>query len=382
MMTADERSSLRRRRHRSRHSRSRHSLAALATTVAVLAAVAFLLVPTGHLNSRDLVQVNGLTYSLPPATRVTELPAVSALLARPGANLDLTGDVVALGEGAPAQQEINGAPLVADSVLGDGSVVLIRQGEHQLEGIKRKMEAVPFETTIKGSGVIVSLVHGGTPGRREIYKGASSGKQAAVFMVTAPQNAVVQRSTTAKSGQKLAALTFDDGPGTFTQAVLDALAGKHVPATFFVLGGSAAGSPGMIKKIKAAGHEVENHTWSHPILTQVSPERIRSEISRTNEVIGGSRFLRPPYGIYNADVAAEAGSMGLRLTLWTVDTLDWKYPNVESIMSYVKAQTKPGAIILMHDGGKNRSQTVAAIPVIVDWLFANGYSLTTVAKLL
>ena len=74
--------------------------------------------------------------------------------------------------------------------------------------------------------------------------------------------------------------------------------------------------------------------------------------------------------------------MGLRIALWTVDTLDWKYPNVDSIMSYVKAQTKPGAIILMHDGGKNRAQTVAAIPVIVDWLFANGYSLTTLEGLL
>ncbi|MFH0917131.1 MAG: polysaccharide deacetylase family protein [bacterium] len=377
MMAADERSSLRRRRRR-----SRPSFAALAAIVTVLAVAAFLLVPTGHLNSRSLVQVNGFTYSLPPAKRVTALAAASTLLARPGSKLDLTGDVVALGEGAPARRELNGAPLVADPVLEDGSQVLVRQGEHRLEGIKRKSEAVPFETTIKGSGVIVSLVQAGTPGLRVVYKGTSSGKQAAVFTVTTAQNAVVQRSTTAKSEQRLAALTFDDGPGTYTQAVLDALAGKHVSATFFVLGSSAAGNQGMIKKIKAAGHEVENHTWSHPILTQVSPERLRSEISRTNEVIGGSRFLRPPYGTYDAAVAAQAGSMGLRLALWTVDTLDWKYPSVDSIMSYVKAQTKPGAIILMHDGGKNRSQTVAAIPVIVDWLFANGYSLTTVEKLL
>ncbi len=180
----------------------------------------------------------------------------------------------------------------------------------------------------------------------------------------------------------MAALTFDDGPGTYTQAVLDALAAKHVPATFFVLGGAAAGNKAMIKAIKAAGHEVENHTWSHPVLTEVSAERVRSEISRTNAVIGGGRFLRPPYGTYNAAVAAQAHALGLRIALWTVDTLDWKHPSVESIMSYVKAKTKPGAIILMHDGGKNRSQTVAAIPVIVDWLFARGYSLTTVEQLL
>jgi peptidoglycan-N-acetylglucosamine deacetylase len=76
-----------------------------------------------------------------------------------------------------------------------------------------------------------------------------------------------------------------------------------------------------------------------------------------------------------------ADSLGYRLVLWTVDTLDWKTPNVGSILSLVKAETKPGAIILMHDGGADRSQTIAAIPKVVDWLLQNGYSLTTVANL-
>jgi peptidoglycan/xylan/chitin deacetylase (PgdA/CDA1 family) len=359
----------------------RRGFVALAVSVTVLSAVAFLLVPTGQLNSRSLVQVNGLTYSLPPSTPVTALAAVSALAARPGSSLDLTGDVIGLAAGAPVGREISGAPLEADSVLTDGSQVLIRHGEHRLESIERKTETVPFETIFKGNGAVVSLTHAGAAGMREDYEGASSGKQAAALVLIAPKNAVVQCSATAKPGQKLVALTFDDGPGTYTQAVLDALAAKHVPGTFFMLGSCAAGAQAMVKKVKAAGHEVENHTWSHPVLTQLTPERIHSEISRTNAVIGGSRFLRPPWGTYDAVVAAQARSMGLRLVLWTVDTLDWKYPSVDSIMSYVRAETKPGAIILMHDGGKSRSQTVAAIPVVVDWLLANGYSLTTVEKL-
>lgn len=347
-----------------------------------LAVLAFLLTPTGQVSSRSLVQVNGVIYSVPPAATVGNLAAVSALLARPGSTLNLTGDVIALGAGAPASREIDDSPYVGDPPLGDGSAMLVRHGEHLLETIKRTTKAVPFETTFEGSGPVVSLVQAGADGQREIYKGSSSGKEAAVFLITAPQDAVVERNATAKPGQKLAALTFDDGPGTYTQGVLDALAAKQVPATFFVLGSSASGNQALIEKIKAAGHEVENHSWNHPILTELSAEQVRSQISRTNAVIGGSRFLRPPYGEYNAAVTAVAHSMGLRLVLWTVDTLDWKYPDVDSIMSYVKAQTKPGAIILMHDGGKNRSQTVAAIPVIVDWLFANGYSLTTVKELL
>lgn len=361
---------------------SRRPLLVLIGAVVVLAALAYLLLPTSHLNTRSLVQVNGVMLSIPPNATASGLSEISALLARPGSSLDLTGDVLALGQGAPATREIDDLSLTEDSVLTDGARVEVRHGEHRLETIRQKTQAIPFETVYEGSGPIVSLVQSGASGKRELFVGSASGKQAAVFLLSPVQNAVIERSKTAKPGQKMAALTFDDGPGTHTQAVLDALAAKHVPATFFVLGGAAAGNKAMVKAIKAAGHEVENHTWSHPILTEVSTERVRSEIARTNAVIGGSRFLRPPYGTYNVAVAAEARAMGLRIALWTVDTLDWKYPNVDSIMSYVKAQTKPGAIILMHDGGKNRSQTVAAIPVIVDWLFANGYALTTVEQLL
>jgi peptidoglycan/xylan/chitin deacetylase (PgdA/CDA1 family) len=362
--------------------RSRRHLPLLIVGVAVLSALAYLLLPTAPVNTRSLVQVNGVTYSVPPAATVADLGEISALLARPGSTLDLTGDVLSTGQGAPAAREIDGFPLSGGSDLTDGARVQVRHGEHRLETIKQKTQAIPFETVYEGSGPIVSLVRSGSSGKRELFVGSSSGKQAAVFVLSLPQNAVVQRSSSAEPGQKLAALTFDDGPGEYTQAVLDALAAKHVPATFFVLGSAAAGNKAMIKEMKAAGHEVENHTWSHVVLTEVSPERLRSEISRTNAVIGGCRFLRPSYGIYDAAVAAEARAQGLRIAMWSVDTRDWEHPDVDSMMSYVKAQTKPGAIILMHDGGKNRSQTVAAIPVIVDWLFAHGYSLTTVERLL
>jgi peptidoglycan-N-acetylglucosamine deacetylase len=365
-----------------RSQRSRLRFPAQLATVVALAALAFFLVPSGHVGTRGLAQVNGVVYSIPRAATVASLAEASALLARPGSSLDLTGDVVELGRGTPATREIDDTPLVGDPVLNDGSLLLVRHGEHVLEGIRRTSQTVPFQTELEGSGPVVSLVQPGVAGRREVFKGSSSGKQAAVFLVEAAQDAVVRRSGSVGAGQKVVALTFDDGPGAYTQAVLDALAAKNAPATFFVLGSSAAGNKTMITKIKAAGHEVENHTWSHPTLTGLSTERVKSEISRTNAVIGGGRFLRPPYGEYDAAVAAVARSMGMRLSLWTVDTLDWKYPDVDSILSRVKAQTKPGAIILMHDGGQNRAQTVAAIPVIVDWLFAHGYSLTTVEGLL
>lgn len=377
MMTIDENSRFNRQRHR-----PRRRFATLLVTVIILGTMAYFLTPTGQINSRGLVQVNGVIYSVQPTVTARDLDAISALIARDGSTLSLTGDVIALGEGGPASRQLNGAVIVGNPTLVDGSQMSVRHGDHRLETIKKVTRQISFKTRFEGNGPVITLVQAGVPGQEEIFKGSSSGKEASAFVVTPAQDAIVQCTASTKSSQKLAALTFDDGPGTYTQAVLDALAAKHVKATFFVLGGSAAGNRSMIEKIKAAGHEVENHSWDHPVLSKLTAEQIRSQISRTNAVIGGSQFLRPPYGEYDAEVTAIANSMGLRLVLWTVDTLDWKYPSVDSIMSYVKAETEPGAIILMHDGGKNRSETVAAIPAVVDWLLKNGYSLTTVDRLL
>jgi hypothetical protein len=120
-------------------------------------------------------------------SKVSTLAELSVPLARPGSRLDLTGDEVALAEGSPATRRMNGRPIAEDLVLGNGSMVLV-----------------------------VRLVHAGAPGQLEIYKGAASGKQAAAFVVSAPPDREVQRSATVKPGEKLAALTFDDGPGKYT----------------------------------------------------------------------------------------------------------------------------------------------------------------------
>jgi peptidoglycan/xylan/chitin deacetylase (PgdA/CDA1 family) len=260
--------------------------------------------------------------------------------------------------------------------------LVVRHGPPRIEGLVKAAQDIPFETTVEGTGSIVSLAQTGAPGRRDVYSGATSGRPAATLGAVAPKNTVYRRDESPQPGQKLAALTFDDGPGTHTLKVLAALAADHVPATFFVVGSTAAAYPEINAQKKAARHEVENHTWSHPWLTKVSAEEFYRQVSRTNNAIGGARFLRPPYGDSNATVRSLAASMGMRLVFWTVDTRDWERQDVDAIMSHVKAETRPGAIILMHDGGPNRLQTVAAIPVIIDWLFSQGYSLTTVDQIL
>jgi peptidoglycan/xylan/chitin deacetylase (PgdA/CDA1 family) len=122
---------------------------------------------------------------------------------------------------------------------------------------------------------------------------------------------------------------------------------------------------------------VGNHTWGHPNLTTLSAEQVRREIERTDDVIGGSTYFRPPGGNYNSMVAAQVGALGKQLILWNVDTRDWENRNADAILAHVKAETRPGSIILMHDGGGDRSATVAALPRVIDWLISQGYGFAT-----
>jgi peptidoglycan/xylan/chitin deacetylase (PgdA/CDA1 family) len=155
-------------------------------------------------------------------------------------------------------------------------------------------------------------------------------------------------AATTGSTQKVVALTFDDGPGPDTQKVATVLEEKKAAGTFFFIGRQIAKYPGIVSGLRAQGFELEDHTWDHANLTKLSTVQMRLEISRTSQALEGAQYLRPPSGSYDATVLAQAHSLGLKLVLWNVDTLDWKYRNAASILAHVRSAVSPGAIILMH----------------------------------
>jgi peptidoglycan-N-acetylglucosamine deacetylase len=165
-------------------------------------------------------------------------------------------------------------------------------------------------------------------------------------------------------------LTFDDGPGPYTPAILNVLRATHSTATFFELGFRQAQYPAEAGRIRASGSSVGNHTYNHPNLTKLTPGQIRWQVAHGPR----SRCVRPPYGATNRAVQRILNQQGLRQVLWSVDTQDWSRPGVEHI---VKVATGPdvgaGTIVLMHDGGGNRSQTVSALPRIITTLQQRGY---------
>jgi peptidoglycan-N-acetylglucosamine deacetylase len=182
---------------------------------------------------------------------------------------------------------------------------------------------------------------------------------------------------------KYVVLTFDDGPDLeYTPKVLDILAKYDAKATFFEVGQNVQKHPELTKRIHAAGHSVENHTWNHADLRKLSATAFRQQVMSTDQAIRtqiGSvpGCLRPPYGGVSATVRQRAKALGKDLVVWTVDSRDWTKPGTAAIVQRVVKNVHSGSVILMHDGGGNRSQTVAALPTILKTLKAQGYGFRT-----
>jgi peptidoglycan/xylan/chitin deacetylase (PgdA/CDA1 family)/Ca2+-binding RTX toxin-like protein len=184
------------------------------------------------------------------------------------------------------------------------------------------------------------------------------------------------------------ALTFDDGPDpTFTPLVLSALASFNVHATFFVVGEHVNWFPNLVADIHNAGHMIGNHTFDHQDLTTLSDAAIQAELLQTSDAIFnviGERpvYVRPPYGAYDARVDADIAAMGFKKTMWTVDTQDWQQHGVDSIIQRALSGAANDGVILMHDAGGDRSQTVAALYEIIPRLLAQGYDFVTMDGIL
>ncbi|MDU7139267.1 MAG: polysaccharide deacetylase family protein [Streptococcus mitis] len=185
-----------------------------------------------------------------------------------------------------------------------------------------------------------------------------------------------------KKNQKVVALTFDDGPNpATTNQALDTLSKYGIKATFFVLGKNVSGNEEILKRMKADGHVIGNHSWSHPVLSKLSLDEAKKQITDTEDAItkvlgSSSKLMRPPYGAITDDIR---NSLDLSFIMWNVDSLDWKSKNEAAILTEIQRQVRNGSIILMHD---IHAETVNALPKIIDYLKEQGYHFVTVPEML
>lgn len=186
---------------------------------------------------------------------------------------------------------------------------------------------------------------------------------------------------------KVIALTFDDGPWPkYTAQTLDILKKNQVKGTFFVVGQMLQNYPDLGKRIVDEGHTIANHTWNH-WYHYFNKQAAAFEIDRTSDLIYKTTgvkttLFRPPGGKLHNGLAAYAKSKNYTVVMWSADSIDYKRPSPPTLVSRVIGQSAPGGIVLMHDGGGNRSSTVAALPMMIKKYREKGYRFVTVPELL
>jgi peptidoglycan/xylan/chitin deacetylase (PgdA/CDA1 family) len=188
-------------------------------------------------------------------------------------------------------------------------------------------------------------------------------------------------------GKPWVALTFDDGPSPYTLQVLRILAKHHQHATFFVTGYAATSFPFQLRQIRATGNAFGDHTVTHAQLTRETPSKRRWEVLSTAQRVQAATgvrptLFRPPYGESTRKINTMARELGLLPITWSTDSKDWMRPGVKKIVATALKGAAPGSIILMHDGGGNRSQTIAALPLILKGLAKRHLISVTLPQLL
>jgi peptidoglycan-N-acetylglucosamine deacetylase len=187
--------------------------------------------------------------------------------------------------------------------------------------------------------------------------------------------------------KKQIALTFDDGPGPYTNRIVSILERMHVPATFFQVGFMIPEFPAVMKREVARGFTFGDHTEQHPNLAGKPRAFQRDQLHTPLEWLHKfgapkPRLFRPPYGSYDETTKKLLKKMHMLAVFWTIDTNDWKQPGSKAIVQSVLGGAGPGDIVLMHDGGGNRNQTIAALPAIVKGLRKRGYQLVSVPRMI
>lgn len=179
--------------------------------------------------------------------------------------------------------------------------------------------------------------------------------------------------TDPETGKPVVYLTIDDGPDpVWTPQILSVLKEHKATATFFMLGLQASLPPSLVEQVEAAGHAVGNHTYGHPVLRSLSDEAIREQVRSTDQALGiRTQCVRPPTGATSSRVFAVLSSMGYSQVLWNVDTQDWMRPGSVQIADQI-GSAAPGSIILMHDAGGERGQSVAGLQMGLSRLAAKG----------
>jgi peptidoglycan/xylan/chitin deacetylase (PgdA/CDA1 family) len=315
-----------------------------------------------------IVRVRGAALQVPPGTTFRQLIRLQSLHPKAGRLFDVDGHVIS-GHSNPGEVLLDGRPSSRKALLAPGDRIKVVDGTDRTEATitvrKHQRSWAPGDPQFSLSVARHEEV---------ITEGAVSGEVAGIRFVP------IGRIKTPRT----VALTFDDGPSpTYTPQILRLLRRDHVLATFFVIGELVKRYPNLVRAEIRSSMSVGNHSWDHPDsppFVDLAAARVRSEITTTDAELArlGDRvhLFRPPGGSFDPSLVAVTQAEGLRVVLWDVDPRDWAPgATAREITRAVLESVKPGAVVELHDGGGDRSATVAALPKIIRGIRSMGLRL-------
>ena len=352
-------------------------LVALACVVTLFAAAcaqetaAPSLLPSPSTSDHMMVTINGYLRTVPTGLPLGQTLEAIGIRPRSGRLLDVTG-VPIPGQNFPPRMRVDGQPASRDTPITEDSAIVFINGRDRTEKTFEERERVDEPRPANPQYVM-----GIAKGEIVTEYGEVSGKVASAIFE--PVGRI--------DSPKAVALTFDDGPHpAYTSKVLAILRRFKVPATFFVLGYLAERYPGIIRDEVEAGHAVGSHSWNHPhdfasLTHRKQSKQIGDSVAALRSLGADPYLFRPPEGSFDSGVVQLAEASGLRTVMWSADTHDYQSSATASQISrYVLSHLKPGAIVLMHDGGGDQSATVKALPDIIKGIRKRGYQIVAIPR--
>lgn len=333
------------------------------------------------------VTINGQRVSTHSRMTLEELAQQYAATAVPGDLISVTGKLLKAGGGEPPTFIVDGERKDIEYKLHPGDVIEAHRGVDTTEDAKRKVTEIEPGFIKVGGGPFPKVTTPGVIGETVVQFGQVSAEKTESVTAVEPRSPQVTYYNASKARPRLVALTFDDGPNPGeTDAILRVLRREKVKATFFALGRNVEKHPDLAKQIVDQGHQIGIHSYGHHAYSTLSAREIKKDATKARRVIKKATgltvtWIRPPYGLVDGVVYCTLDNLDMNVALWNVDSLDYTRPGFQSIINRVYFGRQPGAVVLMHDGGGDRSDTVRALSGIIGEYRDKGYEFVTVQEM-
>ena len=380
-----------------KRSRSRNERWFLYLAGGIVSLIVLLVALLAWINRPIEITVDGEKQTVRIGSTVDEAFTSEHVEVKSGDYVSVMGRILKAGAGHEYAAKCDGdklnPPQAQERRLFGGEKIKFSDGEDIMEDYDvKKKQVAPYLTT-EGTGTTVEYVsQWGKAGELEVRTGKESGETAEVTTVE-PVPCIItglhlRLDSEESDGKKYVALTFDDGPAApYTDEYLKILKKYDVKATFFDLGDNINQYPSLAKKVVKAGHQLGNYTMAHESLVDEDADKIKAAIDESAAVVESitgepAAHLRPPFGQFDTNSWIASGGSVSAVIRWSADSQDWRLPGADAIVENSLADIHSGSIILMNEGGGDRSQNLEALPRLIEYLQAEGYEFVTIADLL